>query len=92
MKYNSYVICDRCGREIEMPHGRIEWRLGSPFMHVVHHECSEGFNNPRAIISDIIMDQGFYNSDLVYERLNELKGDYPNESTDIQNVIDKLFG
>ncbi len=91
MKYNDKVRCAICGEIINMPKGRIEWSIKDSFIHIVHHVCSKGYNDPKACISDIIMDQSIYSSDLVYERLEELKRKYPENTLYIQNVIENLF-
>ena len=93
VNYRRKVICDVCGKEIEMPKARIEWGFDSDStMRICHHECSIGLNNGNIILSDMILDQRLYNSpQMVYVRLKQLEVDKPEYSSECERIIRTIF-
>ena len=92
MNYRRKVICDVCRKEIEMPKARIEWGFdSSATMRICHHECSIGLYNGNTILSDMILDQGLYDSQMVYMRLEQLEVDKPEYSSECERIIKTIF-
>ncbi len=90
MKFKKTAVCDECGCVINMPRARIEWGYAPGEMHLVHHECSYGYNNKNVKrLSDMILDQMFYDDpDFVFQRLMQIKDD----SIDLKDAVDKMIG
>lgn len=93
MNYRRKVICDVCGKEIEMPKARIEWGFNhNPTMQICHHECSKGFNNGNINLCDMILDQSLYNSpQMVYDRLHQLEEDKSEYVSECERIIETIF-
>lgn len=72
-QYKATVKCDVCNKDICMPAARIEWGYSNQNeMHICHHDCSYGMSRYSGSLRDIILDQGLYDAELVYQRLSDI--------------------
>lgn len=98
MTYADNCTCEICGVKCSVAAARLEWvkERKSPYlpieMYLCHKECARGYNDPRAFVGEIDLDSIVYTEEILSERLDEMKKEWPHikdKINYIQNIIYK---
>lgn len=94
--YKEKIVCMLCNKEMNINEARVEWSKDiknyNPLeIHICHKNCSEGYSNPRAFVSDFDIIGGIYTSTDIKNRLDELENQYPYLSENIAIIKERLF-